>query len=244
MDRLQICRRVVLFVLTVLAFFVSILELTTSPTSVLENTYKFKNSSSNRIPDEPLNLGTRQNFCEAFYNRNVKMDIDFTVNVTTLSNRWTNIFQTDDLNSGFRIEISSDGLLAALVRSPDGEFEDFIGVQANGLVKAKTLTKINFSVSSKILSVKIDDGADADLYGDFRPTCNNVLIGGGYDSTRTTIGDVQAVVRIQALKLVTTFGFPVKAREIARIIFTLLMVGLACEYRKTLFKLSDTGIQN
>lgn len=240
MNRLKIYRRVSLFVLTILAFFVSILELNTSTTSILENTYKSKNSSVDRIPDEPLDLGTNQNFCEAFYNRNVKMNIDFTVNATTLSNRWTNIFQTDDFNSGFRIEISSDGIVGAIVRSPDGEFEDYLGVQANGLVKAKTLTKINISVSSNILTVKIDDGVEAYLQGDFRPACNNVLIGGGFDSTRTTIGDVQAVVRIQALKLVTTFGMPVKAREITRIIFTLLMVGLACEYRKKLFKYSDT----
>ena len=240
MDPLKICRRVSLFALTMLAFFVSILELTTSTTSILENTYKSKNSSFVTIPDEPLDLGTNQNFCEAFYNPNVKMDIDFTVNATTLSNRWTNIFQTDDFNSGFRIEISSDGIVGAIVQSPDGEFEDFLVAQANGLIKAKTLTKINISVSSNILTVKIDDGVDAYVQGDFRPTCNNVLIGGGFDSTRTTIGDVQAVVRIQALKLVTTFGMPVKAREIARIIFTLLMVGLACEYRKTLFKYSDT----
>lgn len=241
MGRSQIYRRVALFVLTMLAFFVSILEVTTPITSTSENTYKSKKSSFEGILDEPLDLGTNQTFCEAFNNRNVKMDINFTVNATTLSNQWTNIFQTDDLNSGFRIEISSDGIVSVLVQSPDGGFEKFLGVQANGVVKAKTLTKIQISVYSNTLSVKIDDGVDAYVQGDFRPTCNRVLIGGGYDSTRTTIGDVQAVVRIRTLKFVTTFGMPVKTREMARIIFTLLLVALACEYRKTLFKSNEIG---
>ena len=224
-----------------LAFFVSILEVTTPITSTSENTYKSKKSSFEGILDEPLDLGTNQTFCEAFNNRNVKMDINFTVNATTLSNQWTNIFQTDDLNSGFRIEISSDGIVSVLVQSPDGGFEKFLGVQANGVVKAKTLTKIQISVYSNTLSVKIDDGVNAYVQGDFRPTCNRVLIGGGYDSTRTTIGDVQAVVRIRTLKFVITFGMPVKTREMARIIFTLLLVALACEYRKTLFKSNEIG---
>jgi hypothetical protein len=241
--RKTIIRRVALIVLTMLAFFVSILEMT--PTKVIsENTQKYKKPSLEGISDVPLDLGANQNFCEAFYNSRVKMDIDFIVNATTLSNRWSNIFQTDDVNSGFRIEISSDGVLSAVVQSPDGGSEQLLGVVANGVVKAKTLTKINISVYSNTITVKIDDGEEAYLAANFRPTCNRVLIGGGFDDTRTTIGDVQAVVRLQTLGFETTFGMPVKTREIARVIFTLLMVGIAFEYRKKLFKSNDNKVEN
>ena len=241
MGRSKIYRRVALLVLTAFAFFVSILEPIERIASVSENTYKSKKSSLEGIADEPLDLGPNQNFCEAFYNRNVKMNIDFTVDVTTLSNRWTNIFQTDDLNSGLRIEIGPDGVVGAVVQSPDGGSVEFLGVQAKGVVKTQTLTKIAISVYPNNLTVKIDDGEDTYLEGNFQPSCNRVLIGGGFDSTRTTIGDVQATVRIETEELVTTFGMPMKTRTIARVVFTLLMVALAYEYRKELFKSNRIG---
>lgn len=236
--RVTIIRRVALIVSIMLAFFVSILE-TTSTKIIAENTQKYKKPSSEGISDEPLDLGANQNFCEAFYNNRSKMDITFIVNATTLSNRWTNIFQTDDVNSGLRIEINSDGVLSAVVQSPDGGSEQLLGVVANGVVKAKTLTKIDISVYSNTIRLKIDDGEETYLEANFRPTCNHVLIGGGFDNTRTTIGDVQAVVRLQTLGLFTTFGMPTETRQIARIVFTLLMAGLAYEYRKKLFIPTD-----
>jgi len=228
-------RRVALIVLIMLAFFVSILE-PLIPTSMSENVYKSKPSSFEGIPDEPLDLGSDQKFCRAFYDNHVKMEIEFNINVTTLSKRYTNIFQTDNLNMGFRIEISPDGKLIAFVQSPDGGGpEKVLSVLADEVIKAKTLTKINISVYTKTLTVQVDDGQVASREGYFRPTCNHVLIGGGYDGTRTTIGEVQAAVRIQTTKSVVTFGLPMKTRNVARIAFTFLLIALAWEYRKKLF---------
>lgn len=227
-------RRVVLIVLTMVAFFGSILE-PLEPRFVLEDTYTFKKSSLQGIPNEPLDLGLEQQFCEAFQNLNTKMDIEFSVNIRTLSNRFTNIFQTDDYNSGFRIEINSDGILAALVHSPNVGTDQLVGAAANGVVKAKTLTKVYISVYSNTLSSKIDDGEYVSVMGDFRPTCNRVLIGGGFDSTRTTLGEVQAVFQIQKLKTVLTFGLAERVRDVSRIIFTFLLVCVVWDYRKSLY---------
>jgi hypothetical protein len=233
-------RRLVLIVLTYLAFFASILE-PVQPTSELENTYRSIKSSFTGIPDAPLDIGSDQEFCRAFYQSNVKMDIDFTITVTKLSKRYTNIFQTDDLNSGFRIEIGQDGELTAFVQSPDGGGpEKVLSVLAYGVVKQKTLTRVHVSVYMNTLTVKIDDGAVASQQGNFQPSCNHVLFGGGYDNSRTTIGEVTAVVRIQTSgKTVTTFGFPMQTRGIARILFTLLLVGLIWEYRREIFALNN-----
>lgn len=221
--------------LTTVAFFGSILE-PLPPTFVLEDTYTFKKSSLQGIPDEPLDLGYEQQFCEAFQNLNTKMDIEFSVNIRTLSNRFTNIFQTDDYNSGFRIEINSDGILAALVHSPNVGSEQLLGAAANGVVKAKTLTKVYISVYPNTLSVKIDNGEYVSVMGDFRPTCNRVLIGGGFDRTRTTFGEVQAVIQIQKLKSVLPFGLPERAKDISRITFTLLLICVVWDYRKSLYE--------
>lgn len=236
-------RRSVLVVLILLAFFVSILEPIAS-TNVSETIYKSMKSPLEGIADESLDLGSDQKFCRAFYDSNVKMDIDFTVNATILSKRYSNIFQTDDLNMGFRIEISPDGKLNAFVQSPDGGGpEKVLSVLANETIKDKISTKINISMYLNTLAVKINDGPIASQEGNFRPTCNHVLIGGGYDNTRTTIGDVRAVVRIQDSKLITTFGLSMRTRGIARILFTIFIICLAWEYRKKLFVINDKGIK-
>lgn len=233
-------RRLVLIVLTYIAFFVSILE-PVIPKSVSENTYRSIKSSFKGIPDAPLDIGSDQKFCKAFYDSNVKMDIDFTITATKLSKRNTNIFQTDDLNTGFRIEIGPAGELTAFVQSPDGGGpEKVLSVLAYEVIKQKTLTRVQVSVYMNTLSVKIDDGAIASQQGNFQPSCNHVLFGGGYDNTRTTIGEVTATVRIQTSgKTVTTFGFPMQTRGIARIFFTFLLIGLIWEYRRKIFALND-----
>ena len=235
-------RRGTLIALSVLAFFVSILE-PIAPISISENTYRSNKSSFEGIPDAPLDLGSKQQFCEAFYLNNVQMSIAFKLFVKTLSKRNTNIFQTDDLNKGFRIEISPEGKLNAFIQSPDGYGpEKVLSVLANDVVKANTFEKVNITVRSKVVTVQINDGVVVAQEGNFQPTCNHVLIGGGYDSTRTTIGEVQAVVRIQIAKPVLTFGLPMKARGIARIAFTLLLLVLAWEFRKKLFSSNDEDI--
>ena len=243
LDRRMTNRRVVLIVLTLLAFFVSILE-PVPRTSGSENVYKSLKSAFNGIPDVPLDLGSDQNFCRSFKDSNVKMNIDFTVKITTLDKRFTNIFQTDDLNAGLRIEISPDGKVNAFAASPDGGGpEKVLSVLANGVVKAKASSKISLSVISNTLTLQLNEGPIASREGNFQPTCNRVLIGGGYDNTRTTIGDVRATVRIQDSKLVTTFGLPMVARDTARILFTVFIVCLVWVSRKKIFMLNDKGIE-
>ena len=241
-DRATTIRRVTLTILSVLAFFVSILEPLT-PTSISENTYRSNKSSFEGIPDAPLDLGSQKQFCEAFSDSNVQMSIAFKVFIKTLSKRNTNIFQTDDLNRGFRIEISPEGKLNAFIQSPDGNGpEKVLSVLANAVIKAKTFERVNITVGANVVTVQINDGVVVAQEGNFQPTCNHVLIGGGYDSTRTTIGEVQAAVRIQTTKPVLTFGLPVKTRSIGRIAFTLLLVILAWEFRKKLFVSNEKGI--
>lgn len=243
LDRSTTIRRVALIVLIMLTFFVSILEPLT-PSSMSENVYKSKPSSFEGIPDEPLDLGANQNFCKAFNDSNVKIEIEFTVKITTLKKRNTNIFQTDDLNMGFRIEISPDGKLNAFVQSPDGGGpEKVLSVMASDIIKAKALTKVHVTAELNTLTVQVNDGELATREGNFQPTCNHVLIGGGYDGTRTAIGEVQAAVRIQTTRSVVTFGLPMRTRGIARVVFTFLIFALAWDYRKKLFVSNDKGVK-
>jgi hypothetical protein len=242
LDRCATNRRVVLAGLTLITFLLSILE-PIPRTNVLENMYQSLKSPFVGLADEPLDLGSDQKFCRAFYDSRVKMDVDFMVNVTLVTERYANIFQTDNLNSGLRIEISPDGKLNVFVQSPDGGPEKVVNILANGVVKSKALTKVIISVQQNVLTVQINDGPIAPLEGNFRPTCNRVLIGGGYDSNRTTFGGVRAVVRIQDSEIVTRFGLSLETRALARMLFTLLVVGHAWEYRKKLFVFTNREIQ-
>lgn len=228
-------RRYVLLVLTVLAFFVSILE-ALPQIDISEYVNKTLKSPSGKMMYEPLDLGADQKFCRAFDDTKKSVDIDFVVNVTTLSNRYTNIFQTDDLNKGLRLEISPEGKLNAFVASPDGAAPDkVIGVLSNGVIKPNTQTKIRVSVYSNTVGLSIDGGPVVAQEANFLPSCNRVLIGGGYDSSRSAIGNVQATVNVQETKYKTTFGLPMQVRTIARIIFTLLLVAVLWEFRKKIF---------
>jgi hypothetical protein len=235
-------RRSVLCFLTVLAFFVSILE--PVPEIIWSDVeYTFLSSSSEGTMDKPLDLGSSQKFCRAFYESNQRIDIDFSVIATTLENRYTNIFQTDNVNMGLRLEINSEGELSALVHSPDGGSEKLIGVVANGVIRPNVLTRIHVSVSQDSLEVNIDDGPVALLEGNLMPTCRRVLIGGGFDSSRTTDGEVRAKIHFGQIEFVTTFGLPMRARDTARILLTLLVIALVLEYRQKLFKLNDKRIE-
>lgn len=228
----MVIRRRVMLVLTMLAFFVSILE-----PVLQENVAQYRNSAPKvpiaGIANETFDLGPDQSFCRAFYNKNEKLDLEFLVNITPLNNRYTNIFQTDNLNRGLRLEIGPEGKLTASVYSPvGGGSEKVIRIQSNGAIKAKTSTKILLTVFSNKLALNIDDGPVAMQEGDFLPSCNHVLVGGGYDDTRTAIGDVQVTVRLQTSKIVTTFGLPMRARNIARMFFSIFLVTLLWEFRK------------
>jgi hypothetical protein len=236
-------RRYVLLVLTVLAFFVSILEALPQK-NIFEYVNKTLKSPSGEMKYEPLDLGADQKFCRAFDNAKGGIDVDFTVNITTLSNRYTNIFQTDDLNKGLRLEISPEGKLNAFVASPDGAAPDkVIGVLSNGVIKPKTLTEIRVSVYSNTVGLSINGGPVAAQEANFSPTCTRVLVGGGYDSSRSAIGNVQATVNVQETKYKTTFGLPMQVRTIARIIFTLLLVAVLWEFRKKIFAVDNNEAQ-
>ena len=236
-------RRYVLLVLTVLAFFVSILEAIPQ-----KNIFEYKNetskSSINEVMYKPQDLGADQKFCRAFDNAEERIDIDFTVNITTLSDRYTNIFQTDDLNKGLRLEISPEGKLNAFVSSPDGAAPDkVIGVLSNGVIEPNTQTEMRVSVYLNTVGLSINGGPVVAQEANFLPTCNRVLIGGGYDSSRSTLGNVQATVIIQDIKYKTTFGLPMQLRTIARIIFTLLLAAVLWEFRKKIFVVDNEKAQ-
>ena len=234
-------RRQLICVIAILAFFGAILEPVprTNQSNYSEETYKALESPFKGMPDEPLDLGSDQKFCRAFYNKTEKMTLQLSVLATDVGNRYTNVFQTDDLNMGLRLEINPEGKLSAVVQSPDGGPENFIGVMANGVVRANELSNVSVSVFSKTLGLSVDGGPTAFLEGDFTPTCKRVLIGGGYDSSRNTKGVVRARVQFEKVTYLTTFGLPMRVRDISRILFSLLIVAIVWEFRRKLFVISE-----
>ena len=116
-------------------------------------------------------------------------DIDILVsgNLTDLYN-YQNLFQTSDLNAGIRFEINEQGQ-GGLV----------IGSNSVGGYSVLMLPK-RFELGDFELSIRISNGKEVSVsylnektekvVGGLKPTCDNVIVGYGFDSSRMIRGEV------------------------------------------------------
>lgn len=227
-------KRLVILIVGSLSFLGAILEPEMRISEVAPISYKSTKSPFNGMPADPLDLGKNASFCRAFEDKNVTMEIHFDVYVAHQNGRYTNIFQTDDVNKGMRIEISSKGATGIVVRdaSGSGGNSDFLAIEAKGLVPGNKWTRINVSIAKSRIQIGIDQEELVALDGSFEPSCERVLIGGGFDLTRTTIGQVRMEAIITTTKETLTFGLPMSVRGVARVLFTLMLLCLIVQHRK------------
>ena len=221
-------KRLVILIVGSLSFLGAILEPEMRISEQAPISYKSQKSPLDGMPAEPLDLGMDTSFCRAFEDKNVTIEIHFDVYVEHRNGRYTNVFQTDDVNKGMRIEINSKGATGIIVgnTSGSGENSNFVGIEAKGLVPGNKWTRINVLIAKSRIQIGIDQEELVALDGSFEPSCEHVLIGGGFDVTRTTIGQVRMEAIITKSTETLTFGLPVSVSRVARVLFTLMLLYL------------------
>jgi hypothetical protein len=217
--------RILLTIMICVSFLGSILEPVDRIESLVETSYTSLGT--------PLELGKIPALCEAFQRKNIEVRLIFKVKASSIEGRYTNIFQSDDLNSGFRIEIDQEGDPGLVINTSETSNSEFTVLMPRGVVLENQETEIEVMIfyGSKI-QMTIGKEEPKVVEGIFRPSCNRVQIGGGYDSTRSTIGIVQARIFIAATRVTANFGIPLSARKASRSLFTILLVALYLSNRK------------
>jgi len=102
---------------------------------------------------------------------------------------YQNLFQTSDLNAGIRFEINGLGEGGLLIGSsaPDG----YSGLSIPGkFVAGQFDILIRIKDGSKVLVSFLDEDTEKVFEG-LKPTCDNFVVGYGYDSSRVIKGEVK-----------------------------------------------------
>jgi len=134
---------------------------------------------------------------------------------------YQNLLQTDDLNNGLRLEMSPDfniGLIIGNAMDADFSVMDF------GRIKDLD-RELEFSILLQGEEVRaVINGLKSSVRSPTRAACANLLVGQGYDESRTYGGKIVASFR-------STFDAPVLNREHSRglilIVQTCLMLASA-----------------
>jgi hypothetical protein len=147
------------------------------------------NSINVHFDGTPTRLGSRDKICRAVADhRALVVSVRGTIN--ELRN-YQNLFQTSSLNSGIRVEIDETGTVGMVVANEsDLGFAALLGA---GTVTPGPIRMVFAITNANSMVVRVGKSSSrADLVGP-RPACDNIVIGLGYDESRTTSGtlDIQ-----------------------------------------------------
>jgi hypothetical protein len=109
---------------------------------------------------------------------------------------YQNLFQTDEGNSGIRIEVTQSGRAALVVSSPlKTEVGKLAFSEAFGTIEAGKKFHIYFQVSfNGVLTIKLDSERAHAVYSNINPTCENVQLGVGFDISRKAMGTTKTTI--------------------------------------------------
>lgn len=141
---------------------------------------------SDTFDNEPVSLGALPDVCDGLADgKSVKIGVAGTIDKLV---NYQNFFQTDNENRGIRVEVDESGAVALLVASdsPDG----FDAVVAPTIISAGTVSLEFLITNGTELSVLANQQKETTNSSSLRPLCNNVVIGAGFDSSRTTLGSI------------------------------------------------------
>lgn len=143
---------------------------------------KYYNSNSNSD-------GVKINFSEDAKNVLRDVEILFKVKLHKQS-AYQNIFQTDDINSGIRLELSEMGDAALLIS--DGTDTGFIGYSLNTKIIADRYYNLKIQIfKNKRICVEVNDNVKLDVLNEkIKFKLNNIVIGTGFDGKRNLFGEI------------------------------------------------------
>jgi hypothetical protein len=104
---------------------------------------------------------------------------------------YQNLFQTSDLNAGIRFEINGFGEAGLLIGS--SEADGYSGLSIPGkFVAGQFEISIRIKDGSSVLVTFLNEKTEKVFEG-LKPTCDNFVVGYGYDSSRVIKGEVQFI---------------------------------------------------
>jgi hypothetical protein len=142
-------------------------------------------SLSLRYKGQPILLGERKEICEAVStNRMVIIDVRGRIN--ELRN-YQNLFQTGNQNTGIRVEIDDQGVVGLLVANRSEV--TFASLASSGTISPGRV-QLRFVIrDGSMLLNQVGASVSTGKLVEPQPTCNETVIGYGFDSSRQTEGN-------------------------------------------------------
>lgn len=142
-------------------------------------------SMSLRYTGEPILLGERREICEAVSaNRTVIINVRGRIN--ELRN-YQNLFQTGSQNAGIRVEIDDRGTVGLIVANRSEL--TFASLASSGTITPGRIQMRFVLRDGKLMTNQVGASISTGILADPQPTCNDVVVGYGFDSSRRTDGN-------------------------------------------------------
>jgi len=193
----------------------------TAPTRDMDSLSSFAdiNSSTNSFIESAASRTCEQ---VNLKKTSIKIESEFTIN--RLRN-WDNVFQTDSLNQGLRLEIDENGISALLLPiREDGKIDGIV-------FKAETIrvgTENKFvAVITLTNKIHVRAQLNGELHTESFPYseigCGNLISGGGYDASRTLDGISRTEISLVKVSDNEKFGISYTTQKLLSIVLLALL---------------------
>ena len=133
-----------------------------------------------------VTIGARQDICQLIQTGRNRLFVQVSATLDSLSD-YPNLFQTDDYNAGFRIEVGDNGMIGIVIASK-GATNDLLGLPAAQVAQGiPFLLEVEF-MSAGFLRLRLNQQQWKTIEGEFTPSCNNIKSGEGFTSERRARG--------------------------------------------------------
>lgn len=147
-------------------------------------TYSF----STRFTGEPVESGAHPRICEAITDGG-ELVIRVTGRLEELRN-YQNLFQTADQNAGIRIEVDETGAVGLLVA--DRSELTYLAVPAAGTISPGRFQALIRVSDGRNVTFQLGKSVATGHSGTLQPSCSNLVVGYGFDSSRLSSGRFRA----------------------------------------------------
>jgi hypothetical protein len=160
----------------------------------------------------PVLLGSRPKLCGALHQPNGVLQISGRVDANTLSN-FPNIFETATPERGVRMEVAPSGTVGGVFFSRKA---GIVGMGPTVLVRARQSWSFSLDIKKGgFVSLEVNNNSAAQVLTNLVLTCNELLVGGGFNASRALHGVADPVEfksgtetpRIPAVPEIAAAGF-------------------------------------
>jgi len=139
-----------------------------------------------------VTIGARRDICHSIQTGMNRLFVQVSATLNSLSD-YPNLFQTDDYNAGFRIEVGDNEMIGIVIASK-GVTNDLLGLPAGQVARGiPFLLEFEF-ISPSSLRLRLNQQQWKYFEGKFTPACNNVKSGEGFTNERRASGVTEIVI--------------------------------------------------